>query len=97
MSGKLAVALNKIRYFCATQLTNFCVGMALAVLMILNLWTFLPTLAWAVPCPLLTAVIYVLFRAISDNPKNWKGNPDVRSSVFAAFLGGFYAVILTLI
>ena len=94
MSGKLAVALNKIKIFCATQLTNFCFGMALAVLLILNLWTALPTLAWCTACPILTAVIYTLFRVTI--PSNGL-KTGVRSDVFAAFLGGVYATILTLI
>ena len=97
MDGKLTVALNKIRRFCATQLMNFIAGMAIAVLMMLNLGTIMPVGVGAPLCPFLTAAIYLLLRAIPEPFGTWKGNPNIKESALASFLGGLYAVILSLI
>lgn len=97
MNAKISTAWDKLRCFCAEQTVNFYVGMALAVLMILNLNTLVPIIAGAALCPFASAVFYLMLRALKQSPTEWRGDKDVPRSALAAFLGGLYAIILTLL
>ena len=97
MNAKISAAWDRLRCFCAEQTVNFYVGMALAVLMMLNLNTLVPIIAGAILCPFASAVLYLMLRVLKQSPKEWRGNKDVSRSALASFLGGLYAVILTLL
>lgn len=97
MNGKLAAAWSKVRFFCAEQTVNFYIGMALAVLLMLNLRTIIPAAIGMPICPIVVTVLYLILRALKQPIKDWKGNKDIGRSALASFIGGFYAVILTLL
>ena len=97
MNGKLAAARDRVRFFCAEQTVNFYIGMALAVLLLLNLRTIVPMAIGMSLCPIGTAILYLFLRALVQPVKEWKNDSDVGRSALAALIGGLYAVILTLI
>ena len=97
MNGKLAAAWDRVRLFCAEQTVNFYIGMALAVLLMLNLRTIVPMAIGMSLCPIATAVLYLLLRALAQPIGEWKGNRDIGRSALGSLLGGLYAVLLTLL
>lgn len=97
MNGKITAAWDKVRFFCAEQTVNFYVGMALAVLLMLNLRTIIPAAIGMLICPIVVAVLYLSLQAFKQPIKEWRGNKDIGRGALASFIGGFYAVILTLL
>lgn len=97
MNGKFTAAWNSVCVFCAEQTVSFYVGMALAVLFLLSLRTFIPFALGLALCPFATFVLYLMLRALKQPPAQWKGNRDVKRGALSSFLGGLYAVILALL
>jgi hypothetical protein len=97
MNGKFSAAWDKVRFFCAEQTVNFYIGMALAVLLMLNLRTIIPAVIGIPICPIAATALYLILRAFKQPMREWKGNKDIGRGALASFVGGFYAVILTLL
>jgi hypothetical protein len=97
MDGKLSSVADAVKCFCAEQTFNFYFGMALAVLLILNLWTFVPRILGACLCPFAASAVYVLIAVAAWNVYGRKPDTQFGRNVLGVFLGGFYATILTLL
>lgn len=97
MKERLGEMWDSIRYFCASHAVDFYIGMALTVLVLLNLSAFLPI--WLAPslCPIAVPLLYLLIRALSENPMTWKGSIPLRRGLLASELGCAWALALTLI
>lgn len=97
MNEKITAAWQKVQCFWMTQQTSFYVGMALSVLILLNLKSVLSLYACMAICPFATPVLYLLMRALSESPATWVKNLDVKGGVLASVFGSLWTVILTLL
>ena len=97
MNEKLAAAWDRLRYFCAEQTINFYVGMALSVLLILNLKTIVSLSVRLAICPVATPLIYLLLRMLFQRPKEMFRDKSALNGALATTIGSLWAVFLTLI
>ena len=97
MNGKIKAAWNAVKYFCATQTVSFCVGMALAVLLILNLGACVATWLSAVLCPVVTPILYLMMRAVNESLKDWKKGSGIWKGLLACEIGCAWVMILAFI
>ena len=97
MNEKITSAWNNIKYFCAEQVVNFYVGMALAVLLLLNLATSISLSTCFMICPFATVAVYLFVRAFFEPPKQWFNSRDVGRSILGTLMGCVWAMFLTVL
>ena len=90
MSQKLTMAWRRFGLFCATQYTNFMVGMVMAVLSLLTLTVYIPLWISAGVCPLMTLGLYMFLRYLVVGQQKWR---EIREDVAAVLLGSLYVLI----
>lgn len=97
MNGKICNAWDSFRYFCAAHTVDFYVGMALSVLLLLNLFACVSFGVGAAITAVATPLFYLMIRALIESPATWKGNPMVRNGMIASEIGCTWAILLTLL
>ena len=97
MKGKVSAALETFKLFCAKQVQNFYVGLAISALAFLALFSSLSMVASAAICPFLTAATYMTLRFACGGSFEWKGDYGLKNSLFAVTAASLYMILLAFI
>ena len=97
MKEKVDNAWLAFKWFCATQAQNFCVGMAISVLLFLGLSSCLPLAAAAALCPVISVASYAPMRYACGGLMKWGGDYGLRNSLIAVLLASLYVLLIVLI
>lgn len=97
MDKKIEKMWLKVNEFCLTQTNNFYAGMALSVIMLFTLTSFLSNLWSMIACPFATAILYAAISGVGKSPAKWISGKDFRKGILAATMGSLWVLLLVMI
>lgn len=97
MKEKVADAWNSFKWFCATQVQNFYIGLTISALAFLSLFSSLPITTSAALCPFVSVATYVPLRYVCGGTLEWKGDYGLKNSIAAVLIASLYLLILVFI